>query len=71
GNLFRSKSDVKNKTELLVFLTPRIVRDATEARKLRDDTEQKINKKTRERVDATLTPNPAKPVLPELEKKSP
>lgn len=67
GNLFRSKSDVKNKTELLVFLTPRIVRDATEARKLRDDTEQKLNKKTRERVDATLTPNPAKPVLPELE----
>jgi general secretion pathway protein D len=74
GNLFRSKADVKNKTELLVFLTPRIVRDATEARKLRDETESKINPKTRERVEATLapaTPPSTAPVLPDLEKKAP
>ncbi len=37
GQLFKSTSKENQKTELLVFLTPRIVRDATEARKLKDE----------------------------------
>lgn len=34
GALFRSSSDSKEKTELLVFLTPRVVTNADEARDL-------------------------------------
>lgn len=40
GNLFRSSSREKQKTELLVFLTPRIVRTPEDARKLREETEK-------------------------------
>jgi len=48
GNLFRSTSKDKNKTELLVFLTPRIVRDPDEARKLKEDEFKKLSKPTQE-----------------------
>ncbi len=50
GNLFKSKGVTKNKTELLVFLTPRIVRDSAEARVVREQTEAKLEKKTQEKV---------------------
>jgi general secretion pathway protein D len=50
GNLFKSKGVAKNKTELLVFLTPRIVRDSTEARVVREATEAKLEKKTQEKI---------------------
>jgi general secretion pathway protein D len=46
GNLFRDNSTTKNKTELLVFLTPRVVRNTDEARKLRQDTEKDLNPAT-------------------------
>jgi general secretion pathway protein D len=46
GKLFQDTNTTKNKTELLVFLTPRIVRDPIEARKLRTDTENQLNPAT-------------------------
>jgi general secretion pathway protein D len=50
GNLFKSTETTKNKTELLVFLTPRVVRDANEARKVREQTEKQLQKKTQDRI---------------------
>lgn len=50
GNLFKSNSTTKNKTELLVFLTPRIVRSDSEARKVREDTESKMAPSTQKRL---------------------
>lgn len=46
GQLFRSTTKNDQKTELLVFLTPRIVRDPEEARKLREDTVNKMSPET-------------------------
>jgi general secretion pathway protein D len=46
GNLFRSNSKTSQKTELLVFLTPRVVRDPDEARKLREENERKMSPET-------------------------
>lgn len=37
GNLFKTTDKNKVKTELMVFLTPRLVKDSEEARKLRDE----------------------------------
>jgi general secretion pathway protein D len=60
GNLFRSTTVTKDKTELLVFLTPRIVRSAEEAQKLRERSESELQpgtldllKKTRVRTIPT------------------
>jgi general secretion pathway protein D len=46
GNLFRSTVKSKQKTELLVFLTPRIVRDPDEAHRLREDIQRKMSPET-------------------------
>ncbi|GAB4459624.1 MAG: hypothetical protein OHK0029_22420 [Armatimonadaceae bacterium] len=63
GNLFRSTETTKSKTELLVFLTPRVVRDENEARRVRERTQGQLQKKTQERIlevapPATSTPDP-------------
>ncbi len=50
GNLFRSTSKARNKTELLVFLTPRVVRSDVEARAIRERTEKQLESKTLEKV---------------------
>jgi general secretion pathway protein D len=50
GNLFRSTSKARNKTELLVFLTPRVVRSDAEARTIRERTEKQLEPKTLEKV---------------------
>ncbi|HEV2472091.1 MAG TPA: secretin N-terminal domain-containing protein, partial [Chthonomonadales bacterium] len=57
GNLFRTTNKENNKTELLVFLTPHIVRDAAEADALRKKTQgeldpdaQRILKSAREQM---------------------
>lgn len=42
GELFKSRSDDHNKTELLVFLTPRVVRDPAEARKLNEESQKEV-----------------------------
>ena len=46
GQLFKSTSATKNKTELLIFLTPHVVRDPIEARKLREQAEADLDPKT-------------------------
>ena len=43
GNLFRSQNNDKQKTELLVFLTPRVVRDPAEAKKLKDAAQKALS----------------------------
>jgi Type II secretory pathway, component PulD len=50
GNLFKSKGTTKNKTELLVFLTPRVVRDEKQARQIREETEKELEKRTQDRL---------------------
>jgi len=43
GNLFRSTNTDHQKTELLVFLTPRVVRDPAEAKKLKDESQGQVS----------------------------
>lgn len=43
GNLFRSTSKENQKTELMIMLTPRIVRTADDARRIREKTETEFN----------------------------
>ena len=50
GNLFRSNNTEKVKTELLVFLTPRVVRSDDESRRLREITEKTLDPKTQDRL---------------------
>jgi general secretion pathway protein D len=50
GKLFQSNTTTKSKTELLVFLTPRIVRDPEEARKLRDNTAKQMQSKLKDKL---------------------
>lgn len=51
GNLFRSTSKVNTKTELLVFLTPRVVRDAQQAKNLRERTESEISPAVKRQIE--------------------
>ncbi len=48
GNLFKSTDKSKSKTELMVFLTPRVVRTPEEAAKLRQEQEQRFSKPTQD-----------------------
>lgn len=57
GKLFQSNSTTKSKTELLVFLTPRIVRDADEARKLREDTQKQMQSKLKDKLPEFSMPD--------------
>ncbi|MDQ2798054.1 MAG: hypothetical protein M3Y13_00240, partial [Armatimonadota bacterium] len=57
GYLFRSSSKSVSKTELLVFMTPHVVRDPDEARKLRQQTESELGKTTQQ-----MLPTPQKPL---------
>lgn len=50
GNLFRSTDKSKSKTELLVFLTPRVVRTPEDAAKLRQQEQQKFSPQTQEQL---------------------
>jgi len=66
GNLFRSTSKSKQKTELLVFLCPHIVRDPAEAKKLKDEgmieldpnIKQDINRELPNNLHLTTPPPP-------------
>jgi len=51
GNLFKSTSKRNQKTELLVFLTPRVVRNEEEARRLREESQKQINPEQRKTVE--------------------
>ena len=56
GNLFRSTNATNNKTELLVFLTPHVVRDPAEARLLRRQTEQELGRTTQQMIPPAQKP---------------
>ncbi len=61
GKLFQSNSTTKSKTELLVFLTPRIVRDVDEARKMREDTQKQMQSKLKDKLPQFSIPDKDKP----------
>lgn len=56
GNLFRSKNTDNNKTELLVFMTPHVVRNPDEARALRSQTEATIGATAQDMIRAAGVP---------------
>lgn len=59
GNLFKSTSNTKAKTELLVFLTPRIVRSPEDAQKLREQQTQQMSPSSRRELgNANTNPGP-------------
>ncbi len=60
GNLFKSTTKDKNKTELLVFLTPHIVKNPEDAQTLRKDTTGKLSPETKKAVDSALGKGGAK-----------
>ncbi len=68
GNLFRSRSTNKVKTNLMVFIRPRIIRDSAQAA---IETDSKYNyirdMQQRGRTDVPLMPRTERPVLPPLE----
>ncbi len=43
GNAFKNKEDTINKTELIIFIKPRIVRDVRQARDVTDEFRQQLN----------------------------
>ncbi len=47
GNLFKQKTDTKKRTELLIIITPRVVRDNREAHSVTDEFRRKLNNSIR------------------------
>ncbi len=58
GELFKSTDRSNVKTELLVFLTPRVVRDPAEAKRLREQQESQLSQRSQESVKNALPPPP-------------
>lgn len=54
GKLFQSSSKTKEKTELLVFLTPHVVRNTDDARALRNSTMKELSKESSKQVKEAL-----------------
>ncbi len=44
GNLFKSRTDAKERTELLVLITPRVIRNMEEAQSVTDEFRQRLNR---------------------------
>lgn len=64
GKLFRNSSVEKDKTELLVFLTPHIINNAEDARRLRDKSILEMDKENQQAAHKLIPkPEPAKPDL--------
>lgn len=70
GNLFRNKSKEKQKTELLVFLTPKIVRDPAEAKRLREETQKELSPESKKGLDSVLKPDGTVPPVGPGDKKT-
>lgn len=51
GSLFQSKTNNTTKTELLVFLTPKVIRDPAEAKKMYNDTQKQMTKETKDSLN--------------------
>ncbi|HEY3330191.1 MAG TPA: secretin N-terminal domain-containing protein [Capsulimonadaceae bacterium] len=65
GHLFRSSSKDNNKTELLVFMTPHVVRSPEEAKRLRELTESQLGRTTQQMIPqagAAAATTPSGPV---------
>ncbi|MEI7576707.1 MAG: secretin N-terminal domain-containing protein [Armatimonadota bacterium] len=60
GQLFRTNSKISNKTELLVLLTPRIVKDEDEARQLRLDQTKKLSQLNQDALGKAIPPESTK-----------
>lgn len=60
GQLFRTNSKISNKTELLVLLTPRIVKDEDEARQLRLDQTKKLSQINQDALGKAIPPENTK-----------
>ncbi|AIE85990.1 general secretion pathway protein D [Fimbriimonas ginsengisoli Gsoil 348] len=58
GNLFRSTNRSRGQTELLVLLTPRIVRNPDEARRLREEETKRLSKGSQDAIQKQLNPPP-------------
>lgn len=56
GELFKTSSRSNVKTELLVFLTPRIVRNPDEARQLREDQSGLLSPNSRRQIERVIPP---------------
>ncbi len=54
GNLFRSASKDDNRTELLVFMTPRIVNNNQDAQKVRDETIDQMGPETKSMIQKSI-----------------
>lgn len=54
GSLFKSTSKENQKTELLVFLTPHVVRDPDEAAKLRENQEKQMSPSSQKSLDEII-----------------
>lgn len=61
GNLFRSTSKQDTRTELMVFLTPKVIRNADDMRKLRQQHEQDMSPGNRQDVDNIIKKNSTPP----------
>lgn len=66
GKLFQSSDKSKQKTELLVFLTPKVVTGPETARELRDKTVREMSKENQENVKHLVPP--VKPNVPDTGK---
>ena len=60
GQLFRTNSKISNKTELLVLLTPRIVKDEDEARQLRLNETKKLSQLNQDALGKAIPPETTK-----------
>lgn len=56
GELFKSRSNSESKTELLVFLTPRVVRSPEESARLKNDEVQRLSKPSQKAMQQNLPP---------------
>ena len=70
GSLFKSTSKEKHKTELMVLLTPRVVRDEDEARKLRLNDTKVLSKETQDQLGKVVRPESTKVEIKNKDKKN-
>jgi general secretion pathway protein D len=65
GNLFRSQSDENVRTELIVFITPRVIRNAEDARDISEELRSRMRSAQPMAAPATTAPAPqAIPTVP-------
>jgi general secretion pathway protein D len=60
GHLFRSSTKTTGQTELLVFLTPHIVRSNADAQKIREDVTKELTKSSQDSLKKQIPPDTGK-----------